>query len=119
MATLNAKLKLESPGVAPRFFLTFRVANSQNKTGDWGPMMMVRGGGWRQGWGEGLGSEGSGVFHNEAVRFRAPRWELGSLSDAICTGKEPGTGTGYPKSNSHDDNDSTGLVSAMQPTSIH
>ena len=36
----------------------------------------------------------------EAVRFRVPGWEPGSLANAISMGKEPGSGAGYLKSNS-------------------
>ena len=36
----------------------------------------------------------------EAVRFGVPGWEPGSFTNAISTGKEPGSGTGHPKSNS-------------------
>ncbi len=36
----------------------------------------------------------------KAVRCRVPGWEPGSLTNAIWTGKEPGSGAGFPKSNS-------------------
>ena len=40
------------------------------------------------------------LFDIEAVRFRAQSREPGSFANAISMGKKPGSGTGYPKSNS-------------------